>query len=134
MTWAKIVGLTLLLTALFSFNYTGLALPTAIVEKPLPLILIGFIDTLLLGYLVTVSQWKGWMEWGAVFSVFYGVNYVLTAIESVYLPSVLPANLVFSLLVNGAIASGIFAAVLVLVLGGRGIQTQATTKRLEGVR
>lgn len=74
------------------------------------------------------------MEWGAVFSVFYGVNYVLTAIESVYLPSVLPANLVFSLLVNGAIASGIFAAVLVLVLGGRGIQTQATTKRLEGVR
>ena len=47
-SWAKIVGLTLLLVVLFSFNYMGLTLSTTVVEKPLPLILVGFIDTLLL--------------------------------------------------------------------------------------
>jgi hypothetical protein len=39
-------------------------------------------------------------------------------------------NTVFSLLVNGAIISGIFAAVLVLVLVGRRVQTHTATKRL----
>jgi hypothetical protein len=129
-TWAKIVGLTLLLFVLFSFNYTGLTLSTTVVEKPLPLILVGFIDTLLLGYFVTVSRWTGWKEWGTVFLMLYGVNYVLTAMEAVYLPSLLTMNTVFSLLVNGAIISGIFAAALVLVLGGRRVQTRTATKRL----
>ena len=48
----------------------------------------------------------------------------------VYLPSLLTMNTVFSLLVDGAVISSIFAAALVLVLGGRRVQTHATTKRL----
>ncbi len=130
MTWAKIVALTLLFIVLTSFNYTGLTLSTTVLEKPLPLILVGFIDALLLGYFVTVSRWTGWKEWVTVFLMLYGVNYVLTAMEAVYLPNLLTMNIVFSLLVNGAIVSGIFAAVLVLLLGGGRMRVQSAAKRL----
>jgi hypothetical protein len=129
-TWVKIVGLTLLLIVLFSFNYMGDTFSTTVVEKPLLLILVGFIDTLLLGYFVTVSRWTGWKEWVTVFLMFYGVNYVLTAMEAVYLPNLLTMNTVFGLLVNGAIVSGIFAAVLVLLLGGGRMRLQSAAKRL----
>ncbi|MDA4112249.1 MAG: hypothetical protein OK439_06885, partial [Thaumarchaeota archaeon] len=105
-TWAKIIGVTVLLTALLSVNYTGLTLSS--VENPLLLILVAFLDTLVFAYFVVSSKWSGWKEWTTVFLIFYGINYFLTAIESVYLTTLLTANVVFSLLVNGAIVSGVF--------------------------
>jgi len=129
-TWAKIIGLTVLLVVLLSFNYAGLALSSSVTQKPLQLIVVAFVDTVIMGYLVTASRWKGRMEWLALFSAFYGVNYALTTIEAVYLPTVLPASTVFNLLLNGAIVSGVFAAALVAVLGERGMQEQTGVKRL----
>ena len=74
--------------------------PAPVTQKPLELIVVAFVDTVIMGYLVTASRWKGRMESLALFSAFYGVNYALTTIEAVYLPTVLPASARFSLLLK----------------------------------
>jgi hypothetical protein len=124
----KVLGLTLLLIALLSVNYSSLTFSTALLSTPIQLVLVAFIDTLLLSYFVLSSQWTGWKEWVAVFSFLYGVNYVLTAIESLYLTSLLTAGVVVSLFVNGAIVSAIFAVALVRVLGRSGMQSDMMTQ------
>jgi len=116
-TIVKVLGLTLLLIALLSFDYGSMTISGAVLETPLQLILIALIDTSILSYFVISSRWNGWKEWGAVFLVLYGVSYVLTALESVYLGSMLSASATVNLLVNGAITSSVFCAALVLVLG-----------------
>ena len=128
--WVKVCALTALLFALLSFNYAGLTTSASVTGKPLQLALVALADTLVLGYFVALSRWNGWKEWGACFSVFYGVNYVLTAMEAVYIPSVLPADTIAALLVDGAVVSGVFAAALVLLLSERGAQTRAAAGRL----
>ena len=68
------------------------------------------------------SRFQGWKEWVVVFSVLYCSNYVLTAMESVYLTSLLTTNVVESIIVNGAIISGVFAFALVEIMGGKSTQ------------
>jgi len=74
----KVLGLTALLIVLLSVDYTGLAISRTLLETPFQLVFVAFADVVLLSYFVTSSRWTGWKEWGAVFAVFYGVNYVLT--------------------------------------------------------
>jgi len=114
----KVVGLTVLLAALLSVNYGAVALSSAASKAPLQLVIVAFVDTLVFSYFVISSQWTGKKEWGAVFAALYGMVYVLTAIESVYLGSLLSASTVISLLVDGAITSAIFAPALVWAFGG----------------
>jgi hypothetical protein len=114
----KLLGLIALLFVLTSINYAGLGL-SASLSSPLALILAALMDTLVLDYFVMSSRFQGWKEWAVVFSVLYGSNYVLTAMESVYLTSLLTANVVASILVNGAIISGVFAFALVELVGSR---------------
>jgi hypothetical protein len=49
--------------------------------------------------------------------MFYGVMYLMTAIEAVYLPQILPPHLVLTLLVNGAITAAVFSIVAVWIHG-----------------
>ncbi len=70
----------------------------------------------------------------AAFLVFYGVGYALTAMESVYLGPLLPANVALDLFVNGGIRSAIFTLVLVWAFGRRGTQSGVTSPRLSYVR
>jgi len=63
------------------------------------------------------SRFRGWMEWAVVFVILYFSNYLLTALESVYLTSLLKTNVVFEILLNGAIVSLVFSAVLVRLFG-----------------
>lgn len=130
MTALKVLGSTLVLVVLLSFDYGGVAISKTLLVAPVQLVLAAFIDTMLLSYFVVSSRWTGWREWGAVFAVFYGVNYLLTAMESVYLGSIFSSSVAFSLVVNGAIASGVFAAALVWVWGKRGVQNQGPNTRL----
>jgi len=69
MTIVKVLGLTLLLIALLSFDYSSMTISRAVLETPLQLILVALIDTVLLSYFVISSRWRGWKEWGAVFLV-----------------------------------------------------------------
>lgn len=127
----KVIGLTVLYIALLSINYSAFTFSNAATKTPIQLILVAFIDTLLLSYFVLSSRWKGWKEWGAVFAVLYGMVYVLTAAETFYLGSILSANMVFTLLVNGAITSAIFAGALAWVFGSKGMQGGMGSTRLK---
>jgi hypothetical protein len=118
----KVLGLTVLLAALLSVNYGAAALSDAASKAPIQLVMVAFVDTLLLSYFVISSRWTGRKEWGTVFAGLYGMVYLLTAIESVYLGSLLSASTVVSLLVNGAITSSIFAAALVWAFGSGKIE------------
>jgi hypothetical protein len=116
-TWVKLAGLTLVLSVLFVFDFWRLTFSAAFFGDPLGWVLFAFVASVLFGFFTLVSTWSGWRQWAAVFLVFYGVPYVLTVAEAPYLPSVLTASLVTDLLVNGAIVAGVFAAILVTLLG-----------------
>jgi len=120
MTVLKMLGSALLLFALLSVDFIDLRISMTLLRTPVQLTIVAFVDTLLLGYFVTASRWSDWREWVAVFSVMYGVNYLLTAMESIYLGGILSAKMVTGILANGAISSAVFAAVLVWVLGKKG--------------
>jgi hypothetical protein len=128
--WYKIVGLSLVLTALLSIDYLRLTVSQALLEAPLQIILVAFLDTLVLSYFVTASRWTGLREGIATFLVFYGVGYGLVAMESIYLGDLLPANVALGVLVNGAIRSTVFTIVLVWALGGKGTQSEGANSRL----
>lgn len=130
----RVLGLTLLLIALLSIDYTGFALSKVLLDSPLQLIIVAFVDTLLLGYFVSNSQLNGWKEWGAVFSMLYGFVYVLTAIESAYLGSVLSVSVLPGLLVNGAIVSGVYSGALVVLLGKNETPSNLSRRLLMGRR
>jgi len=127
----KVLGLTALLAVLLSFNYGALTLSNAALQTPAQLILVALADTLLLSYFVVSSRWTGWKEWGAIFSILYGVSYVLTALESVYLGSLLSASTTVALLLNGAITSGVFAAALVRVFDTKAVAVDRPGGRLD---
>jgi hypothetical protein len=129
-TWAKLAGLTLVLSILFSFDFGRLAPSTAFFGNPLGWVLLAFVASVLFGLFTLASTWTGWRQWTAIFLIFYGVPYVLTAVEASYLPSVLSASKVADLLVNGAIIAGVFAAVVVALLGRAAPQPAARRSRL----
>jgi hypothetical protein len=112
-----------------SFNYLGLTISSSL-SFPFALILAAFVETLVLGYLVFYSRFQGWREWLVAFSVLYIGNYVLTAMESLYLASVLTIGTVESIIVNGAVISGVFAFVAVRLLGPTETRTKGVAKRL----
>ena len=118
----KVAGLTVLFAALLSVDYEALALAGIVVESPLQVIIVAFLDTLVLSYFTVSSRWTGSKEWATLFTVLYGMVYVLTSIETVYLGSLLSASTVLSLLVNGAISSAIFAAALIWTYGGKKVR------------
>ena len=126
----KMAGLTLLLTALLSVDYIGMTISRSLLEAPVQLIFVAFADTLILNYFVRSSRWTGWKEWGALFALFYGVNYLLVAMESAYLGNIFSPTLVLGLVANGAIATGVFAAVLVWSGGERVADAEAPNTRL----
>ena len=129
-TWAKLAGLTLVLSILFSFDFWRLTFSTAFFGNPLGWVLLALVASVLFGFFTLASTWTGWRQWTAVFLVFYGVPYVLTVAEAPYLPSVLTASRVADILVNGAIVAAVFGAVLVTLLGRAAPESAAGRSRL----
>jgi len=117
-----------LYAALLSVNYNAITISNAATKTPIHLLVVAFVDTLLLSYFVLSSRWGGWREWAAVFVVLYGMVYVLTAAETFYLGSILSANTVPTLLVNGAITSAVFAGALVWAFGNKGMQRTGNSR------
>ena len=112
-----------------SVNFPGLTYSSSL-TSPIALLIAAFIDTLVLSYFLVFSRFRGWEEWLVVFSVLYIGNYVLTSMEAFYLTSLLTANTVESIFVNGAIISGVFAFALVRLLTPKQMQNKMASKRL----
>jgi len=125
--WYKILGLTLLLTGLFAVNFID---PISSSIPSAKLIFVALIDTLLLSYIVSASSWKGWRAWGAIFLLFYGIQYMLTAMESVYLSSILNQEATIKLLVNGAVVSATISAALIKLFGSQDVKPLPSNRLL----
>jgi len=132
---SKVAALTVLLVALESVNYVGLAASGAISATPIQLVLVSLLETLLLSYFVASSRWSGLKEWGAVFAVLYGMEYALTAMETAYVGSILPLSVAAALLVNGAIVSAVFSGAVVWAFGsGKPARGREVDRLMMGVK
>jgi hypothetical protein len=113
----RILILALFLFGLYSLDIFGLTLVEEAKTVPGTLLLIAFLHTAVLSYPIMRSRWSGWKLVAAMFAVFYGVTTLMVAIEAVYLPEVLPPDVVLRLLVNGAITAAIFSPLAILIHG-----------------
>lgn len=86
-----------------------------------PMLLVCAVQSAVLSYLVVRSRFGGWRLVLAVFAVFYGITTVLSQMETVvflrYLVSVVPAEAIPKLFLQGAIVGALFAPTVVLVQG-----------------
>jgi len=124
----KIIALTLVMLLSFTVAsiVSGISTPSAGAEPPpvdaggtsLAMLVVSLLETAVLAYVILRSRWSGWKLVGAIFLAFYGLNTVVTQIESfVYLSHQLPAEMIPRLFAMGAIMAGLFSPLAVLILG-----------------
>jgi hypothetical protein len=116
--WSSIAVLSFLLFGLLAVNFTGFSISATARQDPALLLLAAFADTLVFAAFAMLSRRRGWFLGLAVFLVFYGVTFALTALETVYVPNVLPLSTAQGVLVDGIVVAGVFSAALVVLLGG----------------
>ena len=109
----RVVILTFILFALYSIDFLGLSLSEGVQISPAMGLLVSFLHTVVLSYLIIRSRWADWQLILAIFFVFYSVTTFQSQIETVvflqYLTDIVPAEALPGLFLNGAIsADGIF--------------------------
>jgi hypothetical protein len=83
----------------------------------LPLLVVCFLETTVLTYLILRSRWTGWRLTAAVFFVFYGVTTFMSQIESGVFLTRLPAGVLPRLFLMGALIAAPFSMLAVFILG-----------------
>lgn len=93
------------------------------------ILLVCFLQSAVLSYFVVRSRFGGWRLVLTVFGVFYGIATVLSQMETVvflrYLVSVVPAEAIPKLFLQGAIVAALFAPFVVLAHGKMKREAQA---------
>ena len=92
----------------------------------LPLLVVGFLETAVMTYLILRSRWTGWRLAAAVFFVFYGVTTFMPQIESAVFLTRLPPGMLPRLFLMGALIAAPFSVLAVLILGKRKAETVDT--------
>jgi hypothetical protein len=83
------------------------------------LLVVSFLNTVLLTYVMVRSRWAGWKLIGAIFLIFFGISTFMSQIETAYFLTRLPAGMLPRLFLAGAITAALFSPLAVLVLGKR---------------
>jgi hypothetical protein len=83
------------------------------------LLVVSFLNTLILSYLILRSRWAGWKLIGASFLILFGVSTVLPQIETAYFLTRLPPGMLPRIFLAGAITAALFSVLAVLVMGKR---------------
>jgi hypothetical protein len=87
-------------------------------ELFVPLVIFSVSVGIVVSYLILRSSWHGWTLAGAMFVGMYGISTVVSQLESIFLlSSKLPHGMIRALFLQGAIGTGLFAPLAVLVLG-----------------
>ena len=128
----KVIILAFILFGLYSIDFLGLSWVEETQAAPATLLLVSLLHAAVLSWPILRSWWTGWRLVGAIFLVFYGVTTLMVAIEAVYLPEVLPPDLVVKLVVNGAITAAVFSSLAILIHGrmSGGEEPQEANRRL----
>ncbi|OLD49725.1 MAG: hypothetical protein AUI63_02155 [Gemmatimonadetes bacterium 13_1_40CM_2_60_3] len=92
----------------------------------LPLLVVCFLETAVMTYLILRSRWTGWRLAAAVFFVFYGVTTFMPQIESAVFLTRLPPGMLPRLFLMGALIAAPFSVLAVLILGKRKAETVDT--------
>lgn len=108
-------------------------------ERPAPaadqsevkvLLLLAFIcllQTTVLSYIILNSRWQGWKLALTIFTVYFGVNYILSQIESlVYLRTYLSEGMILKIVLTGLLLTAVFSPLAVWILGKWKSQPQET--------
>jgi hypothetical protein len=125
----KVIALTIVLFICFGVaaSVVGLAGNSQASGQPgagtLPLVVVCFLETAVLTYLILRSRWSAWRLAAAIFFVFYGVTTFMSQIESAVFLTRLPPGILPRLFVMGALIAAPFSVLAVLILGKRKAET-----------
>ena len=82
-------------------------------------LIVAFLDTAVLSYLILYSHWKGWKQVFGVFVLFYGVMTLMSQIETVvflsFLQEIVSREEIPQLFIEGLIISGIYSPAAVFL-------------------
>jgi hypothetical protein len=81
------------------------------------LLVVSFLNTAVLTYVILRSRRAGWRLMLTIFFVFYGVTTVMPQIETAFFVTRLPPGTLPRLFLSGAIIAALFAPLAVLILG-----------------
>lgn len=121
----KVVFLTVLLFIFYSVAGVVVGLSDASGGASgsvmISMLLVCFLQSAVLSYLVVRSRYRGWWLILTVFVVFYGITTLLSQIETVvflrYLVSVVPPEAIPRLFIQGAVVAALFSPLVVVVHG-----------------
>lgn len=113
----KILVLTILLFVLYAVDYVGFSLNTQLISHPGMYMIMAFLDTLIVTYVILNSDDYGLNLILRIFLAFFALKYFLVGLEVIYLINILSWTLTQRLLINGIVSSFIYCVVIVLVLG-----------------
>ncbi|UCC31620.1 MAG: hypothetical protein JSU86_04945 [Phycisphaerales bacterium] len=89
-------------------------------KAALNLLIVCFLQTLVLTYVIVRSRWHGWRLAATIFVIFFGVTAIMTQIEMlVFRPQDLTGGVLPRLLAMSLLTTGVFSPLAVLVLGKR---------------
>jgi hypothetical protein len=94
----------------------------------LPLLVVCFLETAVMTYLILRSRWTGWRLIAAVVFVFYGVTTFMPQIESAVFLTRLPPGFLPRLFLMGGLIAVPFSVLAVLILGKRKAETVDTDR------
>jgi hypothetical protein len=123
-TLARVFALTIVLFLCFALG-SAIAM-RGVVQSPqsggsavLTLLLVCFLQTVGISYLVLGSRWSGWRLIVAIFLIYYGVTTFMPQIESAVFLTRLPAGVLPRLFMMGFLIAIPFSGLAVIILGKR---------------
>jgi hypothetical protein len=118
MTLARVAVLGIVIAIVYSLDFVALRW-NASLEGFVWLLLMGFLQAAVLGYLLVRSTWRGWKLIAALFLVYAGITVFQTQIEAIvflqYFQDIIPSSAMPALIINGIIAAALIALAAVFV-------------------
>jgi hypothetical protein len=139
LVWAlRVLGLAILYFLSFAIISGALLPPLEPQSKDsnstalIALLIISVLNTFALVYVTSRSRWSGWKLMLTLWFVLFGVLTLMPQIETAVFIHTLPQGFLFRLFLVGFLFSGVFGALLTLILGKRRPSNQAdnTSTRL----
>lgn len=106
---ARFVLLTVIAFALYALDIWSMSLSPLLWSAPWLLLLAALIDAAVLTIALSRASGARWSLTGRLALLIFGVKTAVIAVESVYLPEIIPPAWVPGLLVNGLITAGLLA-------------------------
>ncbi len=88
-------------------------------QAGLALLIVSLINSLVLAYLILRSRWTGWKLIAVIFVVYFGIESVMTQIETLYFNNSInmPLDIVIRVIATGLARALVFAPLAVFILG-----------------